>query len=59
MLEKGAYVEGRVLDADGDPVPGALVLSTDRPDTLFGFLRNSVTIKGDIITPILPIGRHK
>ena len=34
VLEKGPYVEGRVLDADGDPVPDALVVTSKRFDTL-------------------------
>ncbi|QDV35107.1 sigma-70 family RNA polymerase sigma factor [Tautonia plasticadhaerens] len=44
VLKKGAYVEGRVLDADGDPVPGALVLSTDRPDHLFSSVRDFAAV---------------
>lgn len=30
-VSKGPYIEGRVLDAEGRPVPGAVVLSTDFP----------------------------
>lgn len=43
-LKKGAYVEGRVLDADGNPVTGAIVASTQRPDTLFTSVRDFVAI---------------
>lgn len=34
-MVKGVPIEGRILAADGRPVAGALVISTERPDALF------------------------
>lgn len=56
--EVGEQAQTVVITKEGIPV-GKLVPYVDRPDTLFGFLRDSVTIKGDIISPILPIGKQK
>lgn len=33
VLKKGAYLEGRVVDPDGKPVAGAMVVSTSRMDS--------------------------
>jgi beta-lactamase regulating signal transducer with metallopeptidase domain len=35
VMKKGVPIQGRVLGADGKPVAGALVISTDSPGTLF------------------------
>ncbi len=35
-MKKGVPIEGRVIDADGKPVAGARVLSTDHRSALFG-----------------------
>ena len=37
-LKKGAPIEGRVLAPDGQPVAGALVISTEQPGNLFNGL---------------------
>ena len=47
-----------VITKEGVPV-AQLVPYRDRPETLFGHLRNSVTIKGDIISPVLSLSKKK
>jgi len=47
-----------VLTKDGVPV-GQIMPYVDRRDTLFGYLRGSVVVKGDIIGPVLAVGVNR
>ena len=41
VMKKGVPIEGRVIDADGKPVAGARVLSTDYPQSVYSRWMNS------------------
>ncbi len=48
VLKKGVPITGRVVDAGGRAVPGALVISTDRPDFVFnGLEKHAVRADAD------------
>lgn len=47
-----------VLTKDGVPV-GQITPYVERRDTLFGYLRGSVVVKGDIIGPVLAVGVNR
>ncbi len=44
VLKKGPPIEGRVLDADGQPVAGAVVLSTTNPQRLFSSVKDFAVV---------------
>jgi len=46
VLKKGVPIEGRVLSSDGQPIAEALVISTERPDSLFSG-SNTFAVKTD------------
>jgi RNA polymerase sigma factor (sigma-70 family) len=52
VLKKGPPIEGRVLDADGQPVADALVFATEQPMLLFGDVAPFATATG-------PDGRYR
>ena len=47
VLKKGVPIEGRVLDADGKPVAGALVISTAHPMNPLGGEIDEVAVSAD------------
>jgi len=56
--EVGEQGKTIVITKDGVPV-SQLVPYVDRPESLFGHLRGSVTVKGDIIGPVLAVGTNR
>lgn len=56
--EVGELGKTIVITKDGVPV-SQLAPYVERPQTLFGHLRGSVTVKGDIIGPVLAVGTNR
>ena len=46
-MKKGVPIEGRVIDADGKPVAGARVLSTDYPQSVYSQLDEFTVLTDD------------